>query len=197
MDYQTLGWKRILTKEQVEDSIIKIAKHVSEKLKGKPFTLVCILKGAAFFFVKLSQELEILGTPHTWYFYQCSSYGNEQSKGKVEGFSVIEKSKFEGREIVLIDELFDSGDTMELCKKKFIEETGTHPQYVHTICLFKKRKETPRPPLDYYGIEVPNVWLVGCGLDDKQEKRATPDLWAVPKVSENLMTEDDEKIFKR
>jgi hypothetical protein len=48
---------------------------------------------------------------------------------------------------------------------------------------------------DLYGIKVPNVWLVGYGLDDRQEKRNWPILYACPKI-EGVEEEEADQMFE-
>merc|ERR1711974_596874 len=52
-----------------------------------------------------------------------------------------------------------------------------------TVCLFSKKRGRPYPEADITGIpNLPDLWLVGYGLDDRGTKRGWPDLFAIPKV---------------
>ena len=102
--------------------------------------------------------------------------------------------KFEGKKVVLLDELYDSGTTLRLVKEKLVEELGKQPEDIFTCTLFLKQTgKAPKHPLpDLFGLEVPDVWVVGYGLDDAQEKRGWTNLYAVPKIDAIPATGDDE-----
>lgn len=183
-------WKLLLTKKEIKKCIRKCARVIQTKFTGKDFVLTYILKGAAYFFVDLSREITI---PHSIYSIEASSYHNSQTQDEqVKVFSDrIVPSKFTGKKVVLIDELYDSGKTIEQVKQTIHEKAGVPLEDIFTCTLFNKNK-TKKP--DLYGIDVPNVWLVGYGLDDNQEKRNWTYLYACPKCS-NLPKTPEDKIF--
>lgn len=151
------------------------------------------MKGAVYFHVDLTRMLTI---PHSQYFIEASSYHDSQSQSeKVELLSKIVPSKFVGKKVILIDELYDNGTTLNNLKEKISEIAGVKLDDIFTCTIFKKKKETNKPAPDLYGILVPNVWLVGYGLDDMQEKRNWPHLFAVPKSIDIPLTIDD-KLFE-
>src|SRR5208282_4632974 len=128
------------------------------------------------------------------YFIEATSYHDNQHGGPLNIMSSIEPSKFVEREVIIIDELYDNGRTLlEMCEA--IHQKAHVPyERIFTTTLFRKNKKTAFPPPDLFGAWVPNVWLVGCGLDDKQEKRGWTSLWGVPKTDPSQKTEDD-RIF--
>ena len=69
------------------------------------------------------------------------------------------------------------------------------PHFFSTCTLFKKNKTTEYPDPDLFGVTVPNVWLVGYGLDDNQEKRNWTMLYAVPKLP-GITESDDDILFR-
>jgi hypothetical protein len=88
--------------------------------------------------------------------------------------------------VVLLDELYDNGKTLQSVKEALYksEELALEEKDIFTCTLFKKEKDTQasyRLP-DLYGMDVPDVWLVGYGLDDCQEKRGWNCLFAIPKI---------------
>ncbi len=183
-------WKLILTKDEIAAVNQKIADFINKKFLGENVILVCILKGAIYFHADLSRLLEI---PHSEYFVEASSYKNSQTQSEcIELLSVIVPDKFINKKVVLIDELYDNGNTLNNVKAKIVEVANVNPSDIFTCTIFKKDKKTTCPDPDLYGIVVPNVWLVGYGLDDKQEKRSWPYLFAVPKAEGIELTMDDE-----
>lgn len=187
-------WRVVMTKDQIDLHIKKCTSFLNQKYAGQKVILVCILKGAAWFLTKLTEEMTL---EYSVYFLEASSYKDSQSQETVQILNKIYPEKFAGRKIILIDELYDKGMTIETIKQALITETGNSD--VFTCTLFKKDlgPDYSYPGiLDYYALIVPNVWLVGCGLDDKQEKRGWPHLFAVPKLNEADQTDDDRRIFQ-
>merc|ERR1712118_443596 len=87
--------------------------------------------------------------------------------------------------IVLIDELLDNGKTMAEMKQHFLNNlSATHTENdILTVCLFSKQRERSWPEADITGIpNLPDLWLVGYGLDDRGTKRGWTELFAMPKV---------------
>lgn len=205
-------WKLIMAKKEINTHIKTIARILNEKYKNKRVVLVCVLKGGAWFMTKLSNYLEF---DYSTYFIEASSYKNSQSQSEIEisgcfdsfnsfdSFDSFDPLQFENREIVLLDELYDKGTTIKTIKSKITELTQ---KPVFTCVLFKKRlfestesteKIESVDSVDCFGVTVPNVWLVGFGLDDKQTKRGLPHLFAVPKTNAKEKTADDYKIFRK
>lgn len=181
-------WRLILTSEEIKLAIQELAKIINHKFENKNVVVVCILKGASYFFVDLTRELII---PHSTYFIEASSYRDSQTQSEVEVCSRIVPSKFENKEVILIDELYDNGSTLEMIRNKIIKVGNVPQEKIFTCTLFKKNKKTNHPEPNLYGLIVPDVWLVGYGLDDCQEKRNWTYLYACPKSVNALASEDD------
>ena len=181
-------WKVIMTENQINLVNDYVASKINEKFKGNPIVIASILKGAIYFTVDLTRRLTI---PHSLYFIEASSYKDE-TQHKLELLSAIIPSKFENRKVILIDELYDNGLTLHLVKTKLLSEVPSlSPEDIFTCVLFKKNKESSYPLPDLVGIDLlPNVWLVGYGLDDNQTKRNWKHLFAVPKTSGSKTIDD-------
>lgn len=179
----------ILTDEEVQAGVRIVAHRIETWCKGERIVLVGILKGAFMF---MSDLCRAMTRPYSVYFVEASSYkeGRTQAE-KVQVSSDISKAKFvdpntkDKHKIVLIDELLDNGKTMLDMKKHILEELHeTHTENdILTVCLFSKDRPRECPEADVTGIpNLPDLWLVGYGLDDRGTKRGWTDLFAVPKV---------------
>ncbi len=184
------NWRIIISSEEIQTVIKKLADKINRDFYGKSIVLTCILKGAVYFFVDLTRHLNI---PYSCYFIEASSYHNNQTQSEdLKILSSIEPSKFVDKTVILLDELFDNGFTLSATKKAIQEKANLSADRIYTCTLFKKSKDCVlyQQP-DLYGLSVPNVWLVGYGLDDRQEKRGWPHLYACPKCPEVEKTPDD------
>lgn len=189
----SLGWKLLVTMDEIGKANQRLADQINTQFKGKNLIIVCVLKGAVYFFVDLTRMLTV---DHSQYFIEASSYKNAQTQSEeVELLSKIIPSKFENKTVLLLDELFDNGATMFHVKQKIIQTTTVKEEDIYTCTLFKKDKETNYPPPDLFGLSICNVWVVGYGLDDKQTKRQWVNLYAVPKPP-TMTKEEDDQLFE-
>eukprot|EP01104_Vermistella_antarctica_P012681 TRINITY_DN3715_c0_g1_i1.p1 TRINITY_DN3715_c0_g1~~TRINITY_DN3715_c0_g1_i1.p1 ORF type:complete len:274 (+),score=79.68 TRINITY_DN3715_c0_g1_i1:120-824(+) len=189
------NWKLLLSYDEIQRSVEYCAKEINRRFEGQDIVVACILKGCVYFFVDLTRHLTI---PYSTYFIEASSYLNEQTQSEeVELLSKLVPSKFKGKKVVLLDELYDNGKTLFQVKQKLLESgLGLKEEDVFTCTLLKKMKENPQYPLpDLVGVDtIPEVWLVGYGLDDRQEKRGWKHVFAIPKV-DGIPTVEADKIF--
>lgn len=196
VDYPT-AWIKFMTEDQIQVCVGKCAAEINKLYKNTPVVLVCLLKGAVWFYVDLTRKLTI---PYSTYFVEASSYKDGQTQAEsVEILSKINPDKFIGKKIILVDELYDNGTTMELLKTEINKQTGIKYEDIFTLAFFKKNKPMTHKyagTLDLYSVMLPDLWFVGYGLDDKQEKRGWLDLYAVPKADGVPKTADDMKFFK-
>lgn len=188
------NWRLIMSEEEIQTVVKKLADKINRDFNGKSIVLTCILKGAAYFFVDLTRHLKI---PHSCYFIEASSYHNNQTQSEcINISSSIEPSKFIGKTVILLDELFDNGFTLSAIKTAIQEKANVSADNIFTCTIFVKSKENiyyEQPNL--FGLKVPNVWLVGYGLDDCQEKRGWPHLYACPK-GPGIEKSPDDIIFE-
>ena len=137
----------------------------------------------------MSDLVKELTFPHAVYFIDATSYHGEVQK-KVNIENDIEPGKFEGKTVVVIDELFDNGTTMDTVKNYLTDHVKVTE--IYTCVLYTKKTETKIPLPDFIGFKsLPAVWLVGYGLDDNGEKRNWTFLFAKPKVGGQDRTTDD------
>jgi len=183
------NYRLILTKEELEAGIRIVARRIETWSKGERIILVGILKGA---FMMMSDLCRALSRPYSVYFVEASSYKEGRIQGQgVEISSELASAKFcdattkKPHKVVLVDELIDNGQTMYDMKQHFLQSLkATHGEDdILTVCLLSKQRERTCPEADITGIQnLPDLWLVGYGLDDRGTKRGWTELFAIPKV---------------
>jgi len=199
------SYRLVLTKEELEAGVRIVARQIETWSKGERIILVGILKGA---FMLLSDLCRALSRPYSVYFVEASSYkeGRVQGTG-VEISSELATAKFcdattkAPHKVVLVDELLDNGKTMHEMKQHFLSSlASTHTEDdVLTVCLLSKKRERKWPEADITGIAgLPDLWLVGYGLDDRGTKRGWNELFAIPKVKivETIEQKEVEMLMK-
>jgi hypoxanthine phosphoribosyltransferase len=163
--------------------------------QGEKIVICGILKGAFVFITDLCRQLK---RPYSCYFVEASSYNGQEQSDQVELLSRIVPSKFTGRKIVLVDELLDNGHTMHTMLNYLMRELKVPREDIATCCLFSKQQDD-RPKhfdADITGLpNLPNLWLVGYGLDDDGTKRGWTELFAKPKIP-GVPKVDEDAIFE-
>jgi hypoxanthine phosphoribosyltransferase len=130
--------------------------------------LVGILKGAFIFLADLARQLEVT---HTVDFMALSSYGKTATiSGEVRlimdlGEPIIDKH------VVIVKDIIDSGRTIGYLYRSLRER---RPASLKTCVLVRKKRSNLKIPIDYLGFTIPDVWVVGYGLDFADTHRTLP-----------------------
>jgi len=153
----------------VEARIAEIAQQLSKEYEGKTIHIIGVLKGSVFFMCELAKRLTV---PVTMDFMSVSSYGNDtKSSGVVKMIKDIDES-IEGRDVVLIEDIMDSGRTLSYLINILKERK---PASFKVVTLLDKpdRRVVELEP-DITGFVIPDRFVVGYGLDCAQKYRNLP-----------------------
>lgn len=153
----------------VEARIAEIAQQLSEEYEGKTIHIIGVLKGSVFFMCELAKRLTV---PVTMDFMSVSSYGNDtKSSGVVKMIKDLDES-IEGRDVVLIEDIMDSGRTLSYLINILKERK---PASFKVVTLLDKpdRRVVELEP-DITGFVIPDRFVVGYGLDCAQKYRNLP-----------------------
>ena len=159
----------LLTEADIRQRVAELAQHISEDYRQQEnIYLVGILKGAFIFLADLVRELTI---PHTVDFMALSSYGNSATSSGAVRILMDLRAPIENRHILLIEDIVDTGQTISYLHKTL---QGRRPASLKTCVLVQKEGEVSHEPIDYLGFTIPNVWVVGYGLDYAERYRTLP-----------------------
>lgn len=168
--------KVLFNQNQIEKRIDEIAtqifnRHKSEK---RPIILICVLNGGFMFYSELVKKLSSLDPKCD--FIKVKSYEG-QERGDLE-IKLRESLETQDNHIYLIDDIYDSGVTMDTLRKHFIYEGAAS---VQIVTLIKRAiNEIDLPVGSIYGFEITDEWVVGYGMDDENhQKRSLPYILAV------------------
>ena len=159
-----------ITEEQIKSRIKELAAKISEDFGDKEITLLCALKGSIFFLTDLAREL---GVNVRFDFLRASSYGNRTSSSGEVKLEHFEDSNFEGKNILIVEDIIDSGNTLSQVHKYISSKS---PASIKLCSLLDKpsRREVHDITIDYLGFSVPDEFLVGYGLDYSERYRNLP-----------------------
>lgn len=155
--------KELIGKEKLNKRIEELAKQIDENYKEQDIVAICVLNGAAFFAVDLTLKMK---TKMQVEFIKISSYEGTESTGEIRKYLDIDKKKVEGRNILIIEDIVDTGRSIHYLIKHLKEK---NPKDIKICSLLSKpsRREI-EVNIDYLGFEVPNKFIIGYGFDDEE-----------------------------
>jgi hypoxanthine phosphoribosyltransferase len=159
----------LIDEETILSRVDELAEHINrdyEKLESK-LILVGVLKGSFIFLSDLSRRLKI---DHVIDFIALSSYQGGES-GNVR-LLMDTRENMEGKHVLIVEDILDSGNTLDYLIRNF---RTRGPKSVRTAVLLDKPDRHIIPiDIAYLGFTIPDVWVVGYGLDYNEKYRTLP-----------------------
>ncbi len=161
-------WTPLFNEEEIKTRVKQLGKEISKDFANKDFLALGVLKGACIFFSDLIRNIE---TPLVTDFFIASSYAQTKSTGNLQ-IHYEKKESAKHKHVLIIDDIVDSGLTLKLLKERILKED---PKSL-TLCtlLDKKEKREVEVEVDYIGFEIPDLFVVGYGLDYENKFRNLP-----------------------
>lgn len=160
--------KTLLSEEVLQDGVRRMAEEINQSYAGKPLTIVGVMTGSI---VLLADMIRLLKMPLRVGVVQASSYRDSTESGDL----VINADlmlDITGHDVLVLDDIFDTGNTMV----KLLElMADMQPTSVRSGVLLRKqgRQVVDYQP-DFVAFEIPDEFVVGYGLDYRDEYRNLP-----------------------
>jgi len=155
-----------LSEEQIRKRVHELAAQLNNDYRGKTPIFIGILNGSFIFFSDLIRDITVDCEVD---FFKLSSYGDAKiSSGQVTLLKDL-NCQVAGRDIVLVEDIVDSGLSIDFIKKLVQRENPSSVRIV--TLLYKKSVAKIDFPLDYVGFEIPPEFVIGYGLDYAQKVR--------------------------
>jgi len=161
--------KVLISEEEIKERIAALGKQIAKDYEGKELHLICILKGGAFIACELAKNIQI---PLSIDFMAVSSYGDGTvSTGRVKIIKDLD-DPVEGKDVLIVEDIIDSGNTLA----NLLQLLKTRKPNSIKICtlLDKPDRRVTDVDVDYVGFQIPDVWVVGYGLDYAERYRTLP-----------------------
>lgn len=158
---------QLIGSKEIQSKVVEIGRQIEQDYVGKDLLMVCVLKGAIFFYADL---IRCISLPFVLDFIVVSSRDGEIS-GDIQIIKGL-KGNLTDKHILIIEDIIDTGKTL----RHIIDDFSTRsPASIKTCCLLDKpsRREVDIEP-DYVGFEVEDKFLVGYGLDLNENHRNLP-----------------------
>jgi hypoxanthine phosphoribosyltransferase len=158
--------------EQIARRVDELAREIRQKAGSRDLALVGILKGSFMFMADLARALERAGARPQIEFMRLASYGQKkESSGEVLLLGDAPRD-FEGRPVVVVDDIVDTGLSMDYGRELL---AGRNVAAVHTCALLDKpSRRNVDIVIDFVGFTIPDVFVVGYGIDYAEQYRYLP-----------------------
>ena len=160
------GYDVLLGEEDINKRIKELAEEIEKDYRDKVPTFICILKGAFIFCADIIRKIHL---PLNIEFVKISTY---KGKFKNKTPEVIDNVDVRNKDIIILDEIVDSGETAKYLSDLFLSREAKSVK----ICalLIKKRKRKIDISPDYIGFQIPDIFVAGYGLDYNEKYRELP-----------------------
>jgi hypoxanthine phosphoribosyltransferase len=163
------GLRALIPAERIAERVAALGREIAQTLPAGDLTVVGVLRGA---FIFMADLVRALPREHRCDFLAVRSYGDAtESSGVVEitGDLLL---PIEGKQVLLVEDIVDTGLTL----KYLLGLLGARrPAGLHVCALLSKpSRRRVEVPVHFLGFEVPDVFVVGYGLDAGQRYRHLP-----------------------
>lgn len=168
-------FKPYISYERIQSAIDHAADMVNADFKdsGEVPVLICVLNGAILFTAELMKRLEF---DVELYSIKLSSYQGTKSTGTVLNVMGL-TGDVKGRRVIICEDIVDTGNTI-IALKEMLLDKGAKEVRICTM-LFKPDVYKKSEKLDYVGMEIPNAFIAGFGLDYDELGRNYKDIYVI------------------
>lgn len=168
------GARRLFSRAAVDRAIARLATALGPTVQRGNGVLLGVLLGGMYPLMRLAPRL-----PGDFLIDACraSRYGDSLAGGRLDWLCEPRVS-LEGKAVFLVDDIYDEGHTLAAIVRYCLERNAAS---VTTVVLVRKRHERPVADLepDHVGLEVPDRYVFGCGMDVQGRWRHLPEIWAL------------------
>jgi len=152
-------FKLFISEKRIQETVKEMARRMNKDLKGQKVFFIGILNGCFMFAADLVKHLDL---DCTITFLKLASYQGTSSTGKVKRLIGLNED-IKGQVVVVLEDIVDTGITLDFIQKQL---RGYEPAEIKLATLLYKPNACRQDvSLDYVGIEIPDDFVVGYGLD--------------------------------
>jgi len=162
----------LVSEEEIDNITDRIATQINEDYKNtnKKLVLICILKGSLMFTCELMKKIHL---PVELDFMKVSSYGSGyMSSGQINIHLDLRREDLSDADFIIFEDIVDSGNTLSRLTS-YLRARGANSVKTCTLLDKPSRREVDFVP-DYCGMQIPDKFVVGFGLDYDEKYRNLP-----------------------
>ena len=171
----------LINESEIRDRLAAMGRQIEDDYRDKPLTIVAVLTGSLIALADLVRQIRI---PLRIALVQASSYRGATTTATTLVVNEAFAPDVDGRDVLLLDDILDTGQTLSALVQH-IEDRGAAS--VRTAVLLRKvgRQVVPIEP-DYCGFVIPDVFVVGYGLDFNDDYRHLPYVGVLQQQAEEI-----------
>jgi hypoxanthine phosphoribosyltransferase len=160
----------LISAEQIAARVDELAAELSRDYADvQEIVMIGVLKGAFMFLADLARKMTI---PRRIEFISVSSYGEAGDEAGAVRLLMDVRTPLKGKHVLLVEDIVDTGHTIDYLLRIL---QAREPASLRTCALVQKPDSLEvAVPMDYLGFEIPDVWVVGFGLDFAERDRTLP-----------------------
>lgn len=167
----------LISEEQINERVDALAAEINAAYADAgQLVLIGVLKGSFIFLADLARRLTV---PHRVEFISVSSYGSKESEVADPVRLIMDvRHAIDGEHVLIVEDIVDTGHTLVYLRRLF---EARSPASVGICTLLHKPDRTEAVVhLDYLGFTIPDLWVVGYGLDYAERYRTLPYIGQLP-----------------
>ncbi len=162
-----------LLEGQIKARVKALGSQINADYEGKNPLFVGVLNGCFRFAAELMNHIDIDSEIN---FVKLTSYRGVESTGKISSHIGL-NSDVEGRHLIILEDIVDTGNTIEFLLENLQKEKPASIKVASL--LYKPEAYHGNVKLDYVGFEIPNLFVVGYGLDFDGQGRNLNDIYQI------------------
>ena len=155
-------------------AMLRIGAEIDRELAGKPAVFVTVMQGALMFAGQLATSI---ATPLTFDYVHATRYRGATHGGDLQWLKRPSTS-MAGATVLLVDDILDEGHTLNAIRD-FCTSEGAARVLLAVLCEKRHGRTMPGLRADFVGVEVPDRYVFGYGMDYYEQGRNLPAIYAV------------------
>jgi hypoxanthine phosphoribosyltransferase len=161
----------LYSRQQIAERVAEMGAQITRDMNGEKLVMVGVLKGAAPFLADLARAVQV---DATFDFVATSSYGQGQrTSGAVRLVKDLDHP-IEGKNVLMVEDILDTGLTLSYLRKLFMQQKPKSLRIA--VLLDKPSRRIEKIEADYVGFSIPNLFVIGYGMDYAERYRNLPDI---------------------
>ncbi len=158
----------LISEAKIKRRVGELAAEIQKDYSGRELVMIALLNGTVLFLADLVRNLEL---PLRLDFIGVSSYGSGTTSGTLS-FTKELKLDVRQRDVLLVDDILDTGRTLKLVTDKLLELQPASLK--RCVLLDKEARRIEKISAEYVGFQIPDEFVVGYGLDFAERYRNLP-----------------------
>jgi hypoxanthine phosphoribosyltransferase len=166
--------RRLYARHELENAITRMGRELTAALGGERALLLTVMNGGMFFASALAFAID---TDLDFDYAHATRYGNA-TVGREVRWLHRPTASMHGRSVILADDILDEGYTLAALREHCLA-AGAGRVLIAVLCDKLHDRRMPGLKADYVGVELPDRYVFGYGLDYYGQGRNLPDIWAL------------------